>query len=92
MTDERISLGDDTGYVEVELAGVTRRLDLYATAARLRGLLESAGGDYLPAMRDYVVSLGYPDSISVGAADRFGAAVLRRYGEQLELLKKSGAA
>lgn len=91
MADDRISLGDDTGYVEVELAGVTQRLDLYATAARLRGLLEASGGNYLPAMRDYVVSLGYPEGISVGAADRFGAAVLRRYSEQLDLLKKSAA-
>jgi hypothetical protein len=90
MTDHRIDLGDDDGYVTVCVAGSEQRLDLYDVYTNLldifAGHQDSAAGCNA-ALADYLKGKGFPE-VSHYAADQFARQVFAR----VEALRKNSVA
>jgi len=69
---------EDDGYIDVELAGITARLDLYGAYDRvstiIREMEDKPAADYFVALHAYLTELGFPP-VSNRAADKFASAI-----------------
>lgn len=89
-----IDLGDDLGFVTVQIGGVEQRLDLFEEAAalsKLSGQHDGEVGLFNAAVAQRLRQAGFPE-VSHLTADRFASGIFARLQTVREEIKKKGSA
>lgn len=84
-------VGDDDGWADITVAGVTLRVDLYRADSRRAQIAAGCDGkpdhEFYDAVIAWMVELGYP-TVSQATASRFAKAII----ESSKALEKKGEA